>query len=179
MGNWEIAPIYTYQTGNWYTVQAGTDANLNGDSGGDRAIVVPGGNPDIGSGTKALKNSTGDTVAFLATTAGAGYITTPKGALATAARNTMRMHPIDNIDATIAKNIAIGERFKLQLAGRFYNIFNHPQYTGGSINDVQPIGATGSAQHSFVLPSSSYYNQDSLVFSSNPRALVVSGKLNF
>jgi hypothetical protein len=22
VGNWEVAPIYTYQTGTWYTVQA-------------------------------------------------------------------------------------------------------------------------------------------------------------
>jgi hypothetical protein len=179
VGNWEIAPIYTYQTGNWYTVQAGTDANLNGDSGGDRASVIAGGNPDIGSGTTALKNSAGQTVAFLATTPGAGYVATPKGALATASRNTMRMNPIDNIDATIAKNISIGERFKLQIAGRFYNIFNHPQYTGGSLNDVQPIEITGSSIHSFTIPSNALFNQDSQVFSSNPRGLVVSGKLNF
>ena len=65
VGNWEIAPIYTYQTGTWYTVQSGLDSNLNGDSGGDRAAVNAGGNPAIGSGTTALKNSNGDTVGFL------------------------------------------------------------------------------------------------------------------
>ena len=36
LGNWEIAPIYTYQTGEWVTAQSGVDANLNGDSAGDR-----------------------------------------------------------------------------------------------------------------------------------------------
>ena len=51
VGNWEFAPIYTYQTGTLYTVQSGTDSNLNGDSAGDRAIYNPGGNPSIGTGT--------------------------------------------------------------------------------------------------------------------------------
>jgi hypothetical protein len=179
IGNWEIAPIYTYQTGNWYTVQAGVDANLNGDSGGDRASVIAGGNPDIGSGTTALHNSAGQTVAYLVTNPNAGYVATPKGALATATRNSMQMHPINNIDATIAKNLAISEKFKLQFSGRFYNILNHPQYVGGYIDDVAPIGFTGTAQHSFTIPSSSLFNQDSQVFSSNPRGITISAKFMF
>jgi len=56
VGNWEVAPIYTYQTGTWYTVQSGVDSNLNGDSAGDRAAVIAGGNPAIGSGTTPLLN---------------------------------------------------------------------------------------------------------------------------
>src|SRR5664280_1302061 len=56
LGNWEVAPIYTYQTGTWFTVQSGVDSNLNGDSGGDRGALITGGNPLIGSGTTALKN---------------------------------------------------------------------------------------------------------------------------
>ena len=46
VGNWEVAPIYTYQTGTWFTVQSGIDSNLNGDSGGDRAYLNAGGQPE-------------------------------------------------------------------------------------------------------------------------------------
>ena len=63
------------------------------------------------------------------------------------------MNPIDNIDATFAKNAAIGEKYKLQFAGRFYNFFNHPQYVGGYISDVAPIGFTSAAVHNFTIPS--------------------------
>ena len=63
IGNWEIAPVYTYQTGTLATVQSGVDSNLNGDSAGDRTIVNPSGNNNIGSGTTALTNSAGQTVA--------------------------------------------------------------------------------------------------------------------
>ena len=45
LGNWEVAPIYTYQTGTCVDVQSGVDANLNGDSAGDRAFVNPSGTP--------------------------------------------------------------------------------------------------------------------------------------
>jgi hypothetical protein len=179
VGNWEVAPIYTYQTGTWYTVQSGVDSNLNGDSAGDRAAVIAGGNPAIGSGTTPLLNSAGQTVGFLVSNPNAGYVTVPKGGLSTAGRNTMRMKPIDNIDATFAKNIAITEKYKVQFAGRFYNIFNHPQYVGGSINDVAPVGATSTAVHNFTIPSSSLFNEDSQVFSSNPRSITISAKFIF
>src|ERR1019366_2318873 len=111
IGNWEIAPIYTYQTGTWFTVQSGLDSNLNGDSGGDRAARIPGGNPMIGTGTTALHNSAGATVGFLMNNPSAGYVTVPKGGLSTSGRNTERMNPTNNIDATIAKSVTMpGEK---------------------------------------------------------------------
>ncbi len=181
VGNWEFAPIYTYQTGNWFTVQSGLDSNLNGDSGGDRAYVNAGGNPSIGSGTTALKNSSGDTVAFLINNPAAGYVTTPKGGLSTAGRNTLRLNPTNNFDATFAKAIGVGpeSKYRLQIAGRFYNVLNHPQYVGGNISDVAPIGFTSTSVHNFTIPSTSVFHQPSQVFSSNPRGITISAKFTF
>jgi hypothetical protein len=179
VGNWEIAPIYTYQTGNWFTVQSGADSNLNGDSGGDRAFVNAGGNPNIGSATTALKNASGDTVAFLINNPAAGYVTTPKGALSTAGRNTERINPTNNFDATLAKSLNIRENMKVQFSGRFFNLLNHPQYVGGYLNDVAPIGFTSTAVHNFTIPSTSVFHQPSQVFSSNPRGITVAAKFVF
>ena len=36
VGNWRFSPIYTYESPEWATVQSAKDANLNGDSAGDR-----------------------------------------------------------------------------------------------------------------------------------------------
>jgi hypothetical protein len=179
VGNWEIAPIYTWQTGNWFTVQSGIDSNLNGDSGGDRGYLNPGGNPNIGSGTTALKNSAGDTVAFLINNPAAGYVTTPKGALGTAGRNTERLNPTNNFDATFAKSISFKENAKFQFAARFYNVFNHAQYVGGYLSDVAPIGFTSTAVHNFTIPSTSVFHVPSQVFSSNPRSITLSAKIIF
>jgi hypothetical protein len=57
LGNWEIAPIYTYQSGEWGTVQSGVDANLNGDSASDRAIWNASGVPNTGSDVVPLCKS--------------------------------------------------------------------------------------------------------------------------
>ena len=45
VGNWQFAPIYTFQSPEYATVQSGDDSNLNGDCAGDRAIFNPAGVP--------------------------------------------------------------------------------------------------------------------------------------
>ena len=91
----------------------------------------------------------------------------------------MKMRPIDNIDATFAKTIVISERYRFQFAGRFYNIMNHSQYTGGYLSDVAPIGFTSTAVHNFTIPSTPVFNLPSQVFSSNPRSMTISAKFLF
>jgi len=179
VGNWEIAPVYTYQTGTLYTVQSGVDANLNGDTAGDRTFVNPAGNPTIGSTTTPLKNTAGQTVGFLATNPNARYIQAPKGTMPTGGRNTEHLNPIDDIDMTFAKSFNFTERVRIQFAGRFFNILNHPQYVGGYINDVAPIGFTSGAVHNFLIPGTGVFGDPTQVLSSNPRNIQVSAKLTF
>jgi hypothetical protein len=182
VGNWELAPVYTYQTGTLATIQSGVDSNLNGDSAGDRTIVNPSGNPNIGSGTTPLTNSAGQTVAFLVTNPNAGYVATPKGALATGGRNTGHLRPIDDVDMTFGKAFNLGHegRFKLQLQARFINIFNHPQYTGGFLTDVAPAGGVTSTNvHNFLIPGNPLFGDPTQVFSSNPRSGQIAVKLIF
>src|SRR5512140_776348 len=96
LGNWELAPIYTFQSPEYATVRSGTDSNLNGDSAGDRTIINPAGDPLTGSGVTALHNSAGKTVAYLANNPNAYYIQAGAGALATAHRNTLALPRINN-----------------------------------------------------------------------------------
>jgi hypothetical protein len=186
VGNWEIAPIYTYQTGILVTPQSGLDSNLNGDSAGDRTIINPNGNPAIGSGTTALKNAAGQIVAYQVNNPAAMYIATPQGALANGGRNTEHWNPIDDVDLTFAKRLNITERFKVQFSLRASNILNHPQYTGGFLNDVQPVTSTSSifsptstSVHNALIPTSSLFGQFTQVVSSNPRSLQLALKFIF
>jgi Carboxypeptidase regulatory-like domain len=57
LGNWEIAPVYTFQTGEWMTAQDGVDANLNGDAAGDRPIFNAAGVGTTGGGVAPLCRS--------------------------------------------------------------------------------------------------------------------------
>ena len=178
-GNWEAAPIVTYQTGTWATVQSVADANLNGDSAGDRAIVNPSGTANIGSGVTALKNSHGDVVAYLADNPNARYIQAQPGLLPNGARNTEHLNPTDNLDFSLVKRIAVTERLKFELAGRFVNLFNHPQYAGDRLSDVLSKGYTGAQVRNFLNPADTTFYRPDLVFSSNPRTTTISAKLIF
>ena len=89
------------------------------------------------------------------------------------------MNPTNDIDATIAKSVAIKEKYKFQFAGRFFNILNHSQYVGGYLSDVAPIGFTSTEVHNFTIPSTSVFHQASQVFSSNPRTITISAKFIF
>ena len=178
-GNWEIAPIVTYQTGTWATVQSVADSNLNGDSAGDRAIINPQGAANAGSSVTALKNSHGDVVAYLTDNPNARYIQAQPGLLPNGARNTEHLNPIDNVDFSILKRIAINERFKLEFAGRFVNLLNHPQYVGDRLSDVQTKGYTGAQVRNFLNPADTTFYRPDLVFSSNPRMTTVSAKFIF
>ena len=60
LGNYQFVPVYTWETGQWGTVQSGQDANLNTDGAPDRAIINPAGQKGVGSSvTPALTNSSG------------------------------------------------------------------------------------------------------------------------
>jgi hypothetical protein len=179
VGNWEFAPVYTYQSGTYADVQSGVDSNLNGDSAGDRANVNSSGQANVGSGVTPLLNSSGDTVAYLATNPNARYIEAGLGTLPNGGRNTLQLPPIDDIDMTIAKNFSFTERMHLQFSARFINILNHPQYVGGFLSDVAPFAQTSNAVHSFLEPESGIFDQPSQAFSSNPRQLQLALKLIF
>jgi hypothetical protein len=180
VGNWELAPIYTYETGTLVTPQSSLDSNLNGDSAGDRTILNPAGTVNAGTGVTALKNSAGQTVAYLAQDPNARYITAGSGTLPTAGRQTEHLMPINNVDISILKRFNLrGERYKLELAGRFTNFFNHAQYTGARINDVASVGYTGGNVHNFLNPADTTFYHPDFVFSSNPRNIQVSAKFIF
>jgi hypothetical protein len=52
-------------------------------------------------------------------------------------RNTMIGADLSNLDATIARNFRLGEKFNLQMRGEFFNVTNHPNYSliGRIVND--------------------------------------------
>jgi hypothetical protein len=89
------------------------------------------------------------------------------------------LNPIDDIDLFAAKRINFTERTAIEFSARASNVLNHPQYTGGYLNDVTPIGATGTDQRLYMEPTSQFFNQISQVWSSNPRSMVLTLKVIF
>ncbi len=204
LANWYFVPVYTYQTGGWADLQSGVDSNLNGDSSGDRVLIDSGGVAGTSSGVlptcvidgvvivgtglaggKTVTCSASNTVAYTANTSTAEYIVAgpgalePNNSLTIAKRNTLRMPPIDNVDMTVGKRIPLTERFRLQLNAQFFNLLNHPQYTAGSINQINAVTYNSSAYSAYVTPGSSLFNTPASIFSSNPRVIQIGAKLTF
>jgi len=195
LGNWLFAPIYTYQSGQWGTVQSGVDSNLNGDAAPDRVVFNPSGASGTGTGVTPLCTSSlpagvvcGKSaslpflVAYQANSPNARYVVAGLGALANVGRNTLPLRPIDNIDFTVAKRFNLTERFKFEFQAQFLNILNHPQYVGGFLDRVDSVSFAAGASPgptSFLTPSSSAFNHPDLGFASNARQLQLVAKFSF
>jgi hypothetical protein len=185
VGNWNISATYTYQSPEYATVQSGIDSNLNGDSAGDRSIINPSGQANVGSALTAY-NSAGQAVAmddpttafYVATNPNARYITAGYGALANAGRNTLPLAPTDNIDMSLKKIFNVTERMTMQIGVQAFNTFNHPQFTGGYLSDVSPL-STAATPRNPLIPSSSDFDRFDLYFPSNARAVQLVAKFTF
>jgi hypothetical protein len=177
LGGWQISGTYTAETGTWATSQSGVDSNQNGDSATDRVILNSKGLPGTSSGVTALRNSSNQTVAYLAQNPKAQFILAQIGAYANSGRNIIRTPGINNFDVTLAKNIAIGERYSLQLRADMFNAANHPQYTLGNINSVRLRNTSGNAN--MFIPGNPLFGKWDQVFSSNPRIVQITVKFVF
>jgi hypothetical protein len=194
LGGFNIAGTYTYETGERITVRSGTDANQNGDSAGDRAILNPGGTEGVGSAVTALvrtcpsfnpdgsctTSAASRTIGYSAINPAAKYIQAGNGAVSNIGRNTFLLSPINNFDLSIFKNFKFGESSRsIQLRADFFNAFNHPQYVPGSVNTVDPVGTTGLTTLNQIAPLTSDFLNPSKVLSSNPRVIQVALRFTF
>jgi Carboxypeptidase regulatory-like domain len=186
IGNWQIAPVLTFESPEYFTVSSSLDSNLNGDTAGDRTILNPNGVAGTGTSVYGLdKNgnkiaataaaaSVNNVVAWVATNPNARYIQTGLGGLSNTGRNTEATRPISNIDLTIVKKFAVTERHHFEISGQAYNLFNHAQFIPGSIGDVGRISTSGSTAYTSV--SNANFNNPEKAFSSNPRLMQIVAK---
>jgi Carboxypeptidase regulatory-like domain/TonB dependent receptor len=193
VGNWTFSPVYTYETGQWVTVQAQRDANLNVDSAGDRVILNPAGVRGTGTDVTALCRvsnpcdpNNGVIVAYVAKNPTAQYIRPGLGALANTGRNTLQTPGTNNIDLGIYKDLGITETMKFRFGAQFGNIINHPQYIPGSnpgfglgVNDVNGFSSVGTGYKAFVTPGNANFNNPRAVFASNARTIALIAKFSF
>jgi outer membrane receptor protein involved in Fe transport len=181
-GNWTAAPVYTYESPEYATVQSAIDSNLNGDSATDRAIINPAGQDGVGTDVTALRNSSGQIVGYLANNPNARYIVAGRGAYANGGRNTLATRPINNIDFSLYKNFNVTERWRIQFGAQFYNIFNHPQFVPGFTNRVDTQSSSvynGATARNFLTPGNAIFSNPEALFSSNPRFIQLGLKLFF
>jgi hypothetical protein len=197
LGNWEIAPVYTYQSPEYATVQSATDANLNGDSAGDRVFINRSGKKGTGTSVSPvydpsraglcgtdddgnpISGCNANLVAYQADDPNAYYVAGAAGTSPTSGRNTLPIRPINNFDVTVVKTISIKERYKLQVGAGAWNALNHSQYLPGSVNNINSLGSTGSEVLSYLTPGDPTFNAPQSVFPNNARSMQLYAKFQF
>jgi hypothetical protein len=190
VGNWELAPIYTYESPEYYTVLSGVNSNLNGDSTAiSRTVYNPKGTSGTGSDVTPLYDASraglcapkatcnANLVAYQAVDPNARYIVAQKGALPTSQRNTQPIRPINNFDATAIKRFNFTERYALEFQAQAFNVFNHAQYIPGTIDNINSPGYT--TQISFQTASNAAFNQPGKFFLANARTMQLALKFSF
>jgi len=118
------------------------------------------------------------TVAYVANNPNAQYITAGAGAYANSSRGNLSTPPINNFDITAVKRFKFGERYDFEFQAQAYNLFNHPQFVTGLVNDVFNQSGTGSLRNDFI-PSQAAFNIPSKNFSSTPRTMQLALKFTF
>jgi hypothetical protein len=195
LDGFNVSGTYTWESGEMMTVRSGSDANQNGDSAGDRAILNPGGTEGVGSAVRALvrtctsfdpadptvclQSAASRTVGYAANNAAARYIQAANGAVSNLGRNSFRLPSINNFDISIFKNFRFGESKYFQINANFFNAFNHPQYVPGSVNTVEAVGTTGLTTLNQVAPLTGDFLQPGRVLSSHPRVIALGARFNF
>lgn len=190
LGNWEIVPIYTYESPEYYTVYSGTNGNFNGDSGSVYRSVI---NPNGVAGTAStvygldrngnvIKSSAATAqintvVAWVATNPNARYIQAAAGAFANGGRNTQATRPIDNVDLTLLKRFTLTERMKFETSMQAFNLFNHPQFIPGAIDNTARVNTNAST--AFTTLTNVAFNDPTRAFASNARTLTLTAKITF
>ncbi|HEV2710370.1 MAG TPA: carboxypeptidase regulatory-like domain-containing protein [Edaphobacter sp.] len=198
IGNWEVAPIYTYESPEYATALSGVNSNLNGDSGGiDRPQINANGKKGTGSGvipvfsndptltagcaTKDDPTATqcdGNLVSYVVSNPNAYYIQAGAGTLPNGARNTLPIRPINNIDLSASKRINFTERVAVEFQAQAFNVLNHPQYTAGVISTIDQT-STQTLSTQFQSVSNPAFNNPSILFNPNARSMQLAAKLTF
>jgi hypothetical protein len=170
---------------------SGVDSNLNNDSAPDRTIVNPSGAAGTGSGIigytatgatvlpTASASLVNNVVAWVAKNPNARYIEAGPGAYANGGRNTQPTRPIDNIDLSLLKHFNVTERMRIDLGGQFLNIFNHPQFIPGSLNNTAPVSTFATPVLNYASANNPNFNNPSLAFPSNARVIQVLARFNW
>jgi hypothetical protein len=196
VGNWTIAPIYTYESPEYATALSNVNSNLNGDSTiidrpfinpngvkGTASVVTPQYASNLANLCPTAANPTAtrcaaNTVAYIVANPNAYYIQGGAGTLPNGGRNTLPTRPINNFDLSLLKRLTFHEQYSFEFGAGAYNLFNHAQYTPGTVNNINSTSNT-STYVNFQTVDNAFFGHPEKVFLNNARTMQLFGKFNF
>lgn len=197
-GGWQWSGSYLFQSGQPVTIQSGVDSNGNLDAAGDRAIFNPQGTGLTGSlVTPVCRNTANNAtftgtncvnpngsivdpsivVGYLATTPGARFVQAAAGALSNLGRNTVNS-PFFNIwNMSIVKHNQITERVGLQFRVDAFDVFNHRQFTLGTLSVFGSTTNSLSGSYANLTGGSAFLNPS--LFNGGSRTVQLGLKITY
>jgi hypothetical protein len=169
VSGWEVAPIFTWQTGSPFTLVVSNSSSING--------VANSVTPNVSAPLQVSGNPLGQWIS----NPGVFVLPTPAAiTFGNVRRNSLYGPGFTNMDFTVAKNTKLTERMNLQLRVDAFDLFNHPNYgqpgpqSGGSLVAVVPV--TGGIPSSFSTISGTRFPTGD---SGSSRQLQLAFKLQF
>jgi hypothetical protein len=137
LGGWELQTVTAVQTGTPRTVIA--NIGVSNSDGENRPDVVPGVSwipQNQGPNNWINPNA---------------FQTAVSGTFGDTGRNTIETAGLTNVDLSLFKDFLIREKLKLQFRSEFFNLANHPNFRGTSLNTTW--GQASFGQYSAAQPS--------------------------
>jgi hypothetical protein len=135
VSGWQIAPVFTWQTGNPFIIVRNDSSSINGVSNSV--------NPVVSAPIQVSGNPLGQ---WISNPDVFTHPTQPKNVLGNVRRNSVYGPGFTNMDLSLAKNTKLTEHLNLQLRADAFDVFNHPNYgqpgpqSGGSLVSVLTPG---------------------------------------
>ncbi len=133
---WQLSGISQFQTGRPFTISSGEDIAGVG-SGGGAQIFDVNGNPFLPRSDRRFANSVADSSFWFTTTSnGQPIFTAPAAGTFTTQRNRNLLHGpgFQSWNLSLAKQISLVERHKIQFRFEAFNWPNHPNWNGPGTN---------------------------------------------
>src|SRR6266511_78578 len=128
LGGWQVSGVVTLQTGQFVNITGGSRASTSPSNG-------YGSNLDLVGDWRAVPGGQTATPVFDSSGAyvSGGWINraayVPRtGLIGNVGRNLIALPGTENFNLTLMKRVTLNEKFKLQLRGEVFNLFNHPNF---------------------------------------------------
>jgi hypothetical protein len=116
LGGWQLSGIVTLQTGQFVSISGGSRATASPSNGFGTNVDLVGDWRNVPGGQNPTR--------WINPAAFAPRV----GLIGNVARNLIEMPGTQNFNLSLMKKVQLTERFRLQLRGEVFNLFNHPNF---------------------------------------------------
>lgn len=176
LADFTLAGTYVFESSQFLPAFGGFGAGSGQIVGG--SIFNPAGLSGVGSGVTPLSNTAGNVVAYQVNNPGAGFIQTAPGLFAgKGPQNAFALDETNNFDFSATKGFAFRDRWRFEVRGDAFNVFNNTQF---KLQQIQTAVTPGFNQGlGFFNPGSAGFGNSGAFLSSNSRLVQVALRLRW